>query len=465
MDNGSQLPRNSLRNLMRRVWRTLGSTRLAAILLAVFLLAALLAAIVPQMPADPAAHEAWLAAVRLRYRGSTDLLYAVGLFDAYHAPWFVALLAALLLNTLLCTLQRLPRLWRALSGPPLIARPEAFFAGAARRAEWPVPSLQAGLAAAREVLSRRRYRTYTEHDQVASVAHLYAEQGQWAQAGTVVSHTAGLLLLLALLARPALAWQESGVVLLPGQTYAPDRGSRPGVWDSRLAVQAGPLAIDRYPDGQPRDYRVPLAILADGSPPKTRIVRINHPLTVRGIHFHFQGYGPAAQVMAPEDTFDLAFAEGGAQEVELPQAGLGLRLAYQPEAAPVAGGGEGTLFVEARTADGALLGSGSVADGDQIEVQGTTLTFHLGHYTTWQISRDPTFALALVAAGALLAGMVVSLWVPQRRLWLRVDGQATRLAGSGDLDGELGALAETVAGAWSGANDSAREPEEEAGGR
>ena len=157
---------------MRKLWRFLGSTPLAAVLLAVLLLASLAASLLPQMPADPAAREAWLSAVELRYGNATGLLHALGWFDAYHAPWFLALLIALLLNTLICTVQRFPRLWKSLTRPPVITRPEAFYKGFAQRAEWPVPSLEAGEATAQRMLARHRYRSYAERDEGGSLAGL-----------------------------------------------------------------------------------------------------------------------------------------------------------------------------------------------------------------------------------------------------------------------------------------------------
>jgi len=414
--------------LLHNLWRALGSTRLAAILLAAALLASLLASLFPQMPADPAAHEPWLAAVALRYGHATRLLSALGLFDAYHAPWFLALLAALLLNILACTLQRLPRLWRALSRPPVVVRPDTFYLGFAHRAEWPVPSLLDGLTAAQEGLARRRYRVHTEHGK--EIAYLYADRGRWGQIGTLVSHVAALLLALAVVAHPALGWKESGVTLLPGQVRAIGHGRD-------FAVRAGRLTVERYPDGQPRDYRVPLAVLADASPTMTRTVRINHPLAFRGAAFHLQGYGPAARLTTPERTFDLAFTGGQAHEVTLPNSGLTLRVTYQPEGA--------SLFVEALDANGLLLGSGTVADGQRIEVRETPITFALSRYTVWQVSHDPTFGLAVGAAALLLAAAVVSLWVHHRRLWLRVDGQKAQMVGAGDFGDAFEPLADELA--------------------
>lgn len=410
--------------LLRGLWRTLGSTRLAAILLSALLLTSLLASLFPQLPADPATHESWLAAVALRYGQVTRLLHTLGLFDAYQAPWFLALLIALLLNTLACTLQRLSRLWRVLSRPPTVVRPETFYLGLAHRAEWPVPSPQEGLAAMLNRLARHRYRIYTEHREWAT--YLYAERGRWSQVGTLVSHVAALLLLIAVAARPALGWQENDVTLLPGQVHAIGHGRD-------IRVRAGSLTVARHPDGQPRDYRVPLTVLVNVSPVMTRSVRINHPLTLRGVAFHLQSYGPAVRVTTPERSLDMAFTSGQTKEITLPDSNLTLRVAYQPEGA--------ALFVEALGADGTLLGSGIVADGDQIEVQGTPITFSLDRYTVWQVSHDPTFGLAVVAAALLLAAAVVSLWVPHRRLWLGVDAGKAQMVGVGDFDTNFETLA------------------------
>lgn len=80
------------------------------------------------------------------------------------------------------------------------------FTSALPAAEWPVPSLLDGLTAAQEGLARRRYRIHTAQDE--GMAYLYAERGRWGHVGTLVSHAAALLLALAVIARPALGWQQ-----------------------------------------------------------------------------------------------------------------------------------------------------------------------------------------------------------------------------------------------------------------
>jgi ABC-type transport system involved in cytochrome c biogenesis permease subunit len=328
--------------------RALGSRSLAAVLLGALLLATLLVSLFPQAPGQAAARGPWLAAAALRYGKSTATLDALGLFDAYHTPWFLALLTALLFNTLVCTVQRVPRLWRSLTRPAAGPRPEAVH-----------------------------------------------------QATSLVSHLAAVALVVAIAARPVLVTEETGVKLLPGQAHSFDQ-------DRNLTVKTGSLAVDLYPGGQPRDYRVPLALVSEGSPVVTETVHLNQPATFHGVAFYLQGYGPAAEVIAPEGTFRVALAGDQSREVALAAAGVALRLAYQPD-------GSG-LFVEAldtSSANPTAIGSGLVGDGEQIQVRGVPIVLRLTHYTIWQVGRDPTFGVAVGAAGLLLAAVLASLWLPQ----------------------------------------------------
>jgi cytochrome c biogenesis protein ResB len=278
------------------------------------------------------------------------------------------------------------------------------------------------LIAAESTLTRRHYRAHADRDEDTGLAYLYAERCRWAQAGTIVSHLAALGLALAVVARPALSWQETDLILLPGQTLDVGHGRD-------MAVGLSDLKLETDPDGQTRSIRALLLLQVGDSPPITRTVGFNDPATHRGVSFHLQGYGRGARLTTPEGDRHLAFTGSQTHEVALTETGPALRIAHQPD--------EDALFVEAQAADGTMLGSGLVADGQEIKVQGIPVTFALSHYTLWQVSHDPTFAPALAAAAVLLAGMVFSLWLPYRRLWLRLDGKCAQMVGAGAFDGEF----------------------------
>lgn len=406
-----------------RLWRMLGSRQLAVILLIALLLALSFGSLFPQMPAELSSQEPWLEAVDLRYGPATGFLEKVGVFETYRSFWFLALLAALLLNTLICTVQRLPGLWRSLTEPSVIQKPEAFFQSFAHRAEWMLGSLDQGLAVVQHALMRHRFQPQVARDETNGCVSLYAERGRWSQVSTLVSHAVAMLLVIAVVCRPAFGWQESNLTLLPGE------GTRIGHGTS-LDIRAGQLITEPQ-------LGASLAVWADTSA-ISYTVRINHPLTFRGVTFHLQGYGPAVQITSPEGIFGAAISGSQAEQVTLPEAGLTLRVAHRPE--------EGALFVEVLAADGALLGSGNVAPGQEIDIEGIPIAFSLTNYTVWQVSRDPTFGPAVVSAVLLLGAVVISLWVPYRRLWVRVDAEGRAwMVGAGDWTKEFDIIATEIA--------------------
>jgi cytochrome c biogenesis protein ResB len=198
---------------LRDFWRILGSIRLAAALLFALLLASVLASMFPQMPDDPSIHEPWLAAVRSRYGPITGLWRTLGLFDAHRSPLFLALFSALLLNTLICTVQRVSSLCRSFARAPVVIQSAAFYQGAALCAEWPVARGADAVDVAQRSLARRGYRVRVARD--AHSAYLYAERGRWGRLGSPISHAAAIAFFLALLLCPASSWQVPS-----GQGYA-----------------------------------------------------------------------------------------------------------------------------------------------------------------------------------------------------------------------------------------------------
>lgn len=193
---------------LRNSWRILGSIRLAAALLFALLLASALASLFPQMPDDPSVREPWLAAVQSRYGPVMGLWRTLGLFDVYRSPLFLALFAALLLNTCVCTLQRVTSLCSSLTRAPVVIQSAAFYQRVNLCAEWPVARGADAVGIAHRSLARRGYRVRCAHD--AHSVYLYAERGKWDRLGSPISHAAAIAFFVALLLCPALNWQDRG---------------------------------------------------------------------------------------------------------------------------------------------------------------------------------------------------------------------------------------------------------------
>jgi hypothetical protein len=152
---------NPIHRLWRSSWRALASTRLALWLLAGLGLLMLTGTLLPQLPAamDESARATWFQLAQQKYGSLYTPLRFLGLFELYRSPGFLALAAAVSVNTALCTINRLRALSRMI------------------------------------------------------------RKGRIAALGTLITHVAVITLLLSLVVSDGYSWQESAVTLAAGQTH------------------------------------------------------------------------------------------------------------------------------------------------------------------------------------------------------------------------------------------------------
>jgi cytochrome c biogenesis protein len=414
---------------------------LAVVLLIAVVLGALVGTLFPQLTSstatDPAASARWLAAAQEKYGLLFGLYRALGLFDVYHSPWFLVLIAALVLNTLVCTIDRLRVLWRAITARPRIEQAETFYEKMPNRISLTVGSTEQGETALRQVLGRRRYHVVTERQD--EVTHFFAERNRLARLATLVTHTSLVLLVLGFLWSGWGGWRERAVALGPGQVYDVGHGQS-------FAVRSEGLEIERYPNGQPSDYRAHLVVLEKGTEVKRKTVRVNDPLTYRGVSFYLYSYGPAGRVRATDaesqpvplqveagqevasGEVTLNFAgEGDGQEIVVPSLDLVMRLVFYYQGP--------SLFVQAtRSGEARPFGAGSIRGGDSLKVGDVTFEFALDRYIVLQVVRDPGFKWVILAGFLAMGGLIFSFYFPHKRLWAKVMAGELRLAGRTERD-------------------------------
>ena len=108
--------------------------------------------------------------------------------------------------------------------------------------------------------------------------------------------------------------------------------------------------------------------------------------------------------------------------------------------------------------------------GQEFELpDGTTVSFDgLRRYAAFDIAHDPFERWVLASALIAVGGLILSLFVPRRRVWVRVrstaDGAVLEVAGlarSDDpmLEEDVRALATTLSTAQDGPRDSAHRPQ------
>lgn len=424
--------------IVARVWRELSALRLAAVLLALLVGIVLVGTVIPQMPSEvatnPTARTAWLAAAEAKLGARAGWYNSLGLFTLYRSPIFVLAVALLLLNTLVCTLNRLGGVWRGITAPPRVVQSEEFYTNARHRAA--IPATKAAEELVRGILARRRYRVV----QVAreGVTYVYADRGRWFHLAMPLVHLGVLVVILAFAVSQWAGWRVPGMALPPGQVTAVGNG--PG-W----ALGSERFTIERAADGG-WDYAATVSVLENGVEVRRGVVRVNGPLTYRGVSCYLTSYGPAVRVDAhdvngvavtmrvesisreAQGSVVIPFAGVGAgEDLSIPAHNLGLHLVYHAQ--------EPVLFVQVRRLDdGHLLAQGYPDEGEPVEVGGVTFTLGQEYYPVLELVYDPGFGPAVGGAFVVVIGLLLAFFLPRRRLWLRVAEDGILLAGQARRD-------------------------------
>ena len=265
----------------RRVWRLLISLKLAVILLLAILLVAFLSTLFPQLPpdvaADPETRGLWLAVAQERYGLLFGPLHALGLFEFSKAWWFRLLLAGLFLSTLACTVNRLGSIWRIVFRPRV--KPSGIlFERGVNRVSLRADSSEKVIEAVKGALSKRRYRLSVKR--VGKTTYLLADKNRLARLGSLVTHISLLIFILGALWYRGFGWRRE-VALTPGETYEIGPG---------FQLRSDGFRVERYPGGEPRDYRAHLAVIEGEQEVLTKIVRVNEPLVYEGVSLYLKSY-------------------------------------------------------------------------------------------------------------------------------------------------------------------------------
>lgn len=481
---------------LRRAWRRLTSMRTALMLLFLLALAAVPGSLLPQRPLNPAKVDRYLA----EHGGFGRLVDRLGGFDVFGTPWFAAIYLLLFVSLVGCLAPRIRLHARALrADPPPTPRRLSRLPASATYQTDDSPAEHA--AAARRAL--RGWRVVSR-DEPAGVVTVAAERGYLRETGNLLFHVA-LTVLLVGIAAGRLAGYHGTVLVEEGKGFCNSVALYDSFRAGRLIDgQLTPFCLDRLDaftatyeaDGTPSQFRADIEYSVGTDGPRQRYaLEVNHPLRLDGVRVYLVSHGfsprftvrtPSGQVFRdvsapflPQDGQLLS--EGviklpDARPQQLALAGLFAPTAavdpagkvFSAAAQPIAPGAaivvyRGDLGIDSGrpqsvyTVDQTQLDRGALVEvaranmvrGQSIALDdGTRITFDgYRQWATVQVSRDPGQRIALGAAAAIVIGLLLSLSIRRRRVWLRLT-PSDGAAGSGRTVVEVGGLARTDAGTF-----------------
>ncbi|HEV7192765.1 MAG TPA: cytochrome c biogenesis protein ResB [Jatrophihabitantaceae bacterium] len=445
--------------------------RTALVLLFLLAVAAVPGSLLPQRPLNPDKTNAYLTS----HGGWGRLLDHLGMFDVFGSVWFAAIYLLLFISLVGCLIPRIRLHARNVARKPLPAPrnldrlPESGSLATTDTA--PVFA-----AAARRALGRRW--RIVQRDEANGVLTLSAEKGYSRETGNLIFHVA-LLVSLVLIAVGRLYSYQGSVVVIQGadqgfcNTVSAYDSWKPGRFAAEGKVSPAPFCIDEMSrftatytsSGEPSQFAAHVVYRRTiDSPPQQKTITVNHPLRLEGDRVYLIGHGYAPQVtihmpdgsvrqdtaaFIPQDATTF-LSEGAFKEAGVPgkKQDVGVSGFFAPTPALTA---DGVVTSVSPQVSDPVLGI-FVYDGDLNYnglpqsvyaldtskmtklgaanlVTGQTKTFANGVSVTFdgwvpwasiQVSHDPSQGYLLAAATAMVIGLLGSLGVRRRRIWLRI---------------------------------------------
>jgi cytochrome c biogenesis protein len=232
------------------------------------------------MRGNEAATSAWVESQRGTFGPFTEPMHRFGLFNVFHAKWFLIALGFLVVNVTTCTLNRWSPTFRNVFHPPKRV-PDSFYDRAHNRATL-APVSPAALDAG---LRRMRFRVETtetrDEPNGGATTYVFADRYPWTQLATFVSHLA----LILFIAGGLVSWLtgfSSEIFVGEGTTAPVFAVSDPDQMQVRVDDTVGTFG-DR---GNPLDFRTHLTIFKNGEQVAEGTTTVNDPFKYGGYRFH-----------------------------------------------------------------------------------------------------------------------------------------------------------------------------------
>lgn len=457
--------------LLRKGWRRLISMRTALVLLFLLAIAAVPGSLLPQRDLNPVRTQQYID----EHGSWGRFLDRLGMFDVFGSPWFAAVYLLLFVSLIGCLVPRIRVHLKSLRAKPLPAPRN--LGRLPQNASFDVHGDRTAheLAALSRAALGRRWRTIIREEPGGAVA-LAAEKGYSRETGNLLFHVA-LLALLVCIAVGNLFGYQGTVLVTEGRGFCNSVLTYDSFKSGRLAQdgQVAPfciISLDDFEatyraDGSPQMFRADLTYsrTVDDGPEHYRL-EVNSPLRLEGdrVYLLNHGYTPVITVTRPgqapvtsEAAFvpgDLNYTSEGAFKFAGP-VGAGQDLGVEGIFAPTSVDHGGVITSSSPTLGNPVIGliayqgdlglqlgpqsvyslsaeqkeSGALVEQDRQNLglgqtmtlaDGTTITFDsVKEWASLQVSHDPTQRELLMAAVAMIAGLLGSLAVRRRRMWVR----------------------------------------------
>lgn len=392
-----------------RIVAFLGSVRFTIFLLSFIAVASVFGTLIKQQ-APP---EEYLS----RFSANTyAIIHGLGFDDVFHSRWFLVSILIFALNLILCTFRRLIFLLRS-QAPPALPKESSL-------TTLDSSFIQEGVSIEDAARFLKGYRTASVSQQGTVL-----EKGRIAQYGVLVIHGSILLILLGSLIGLHFGYRGSlnlsvgeakdVITLRDGEATPVTLG---------FTVKCADFKVSFYENGQPKEFVSRLEVLENGRVAVKKDIRVNDPLTYKGISFYQATYGDNAVFRFSIAGENVELSEGSTFK----HGGLLLMIVRYAESVHDFGPGVQVAYLD----DGGPKAVWFLRDVPRLREQvilGVPVKLkeiEQGRYTGLEVSKDPGLWFVWCGFFFMLCGLYINFGLYHRCLYLLPKDGGVLIAGT-----------------------------------
>jgi cytochrome c biogenesis protein len=399
-------------NIISSIWKFFASVQIAIVTLSTISLVSIIGTVIPQKEAP----EWYIQQYGPNLARFFDLFH---LGDMFGSIWFKALLCLLSANLIICSIDRFPGVWKQIVSDNT-KTPAKRLKAMKRSATW-TAAASATVAAEHFTgfLSGKGWKIQSAETEEGLL--LSGQKGAWTRLGVFLVHGAILVILVGAIIGSTLGFKGFASIL-EGQSIGKVSINNSGASvNLGFQVRCDGFNIDYYANGMPKEYRSDLTILEKGKEVLHKAIKVNSPLTYKGITFYQSSYQAYKDFLlsitdtttGKEKTFMVPFQK------ELPWKAEGLRFGVINDQAT----GEKITRIKIWLSDPSgppsifWMDAGSQKtlkrNGKRYLILGEQL-----YSTGLQVAKDPGVWWVYVGCALILFGLFVAFFTSHRRIWL-----------------------------------------------
>lgn len=422
------------------IWNLFSSVKLAVVVFSIISLTSVVGTVIEQQ-AEPARNIKLLGKLFGGNFAPTAfrILDAMGFTDMFRSWWFMSLLFVFAANIIVCSINRLPKIWKVVREPIKPLSAELFNTMSIKR-EFVLKD-RPGKASEKAgvVLKKNGFRAVVRQGDEAF--QLYAEKGRYSRLGVYITHLSILIIMTGAVIGMILGFNAS-LNLPEGAASAVAYKSEAMQIPLGFEIRCDNFEVSFYDNSDtPKSFKSWLTIFDNGREVMKKVIDVNSPLHYKGITFYQSSYGYSP---SPDSIFKFTVTsnQGVKEEVNVKfgetfaipgTAVTGKVIDFSP-ALGIDESGKLYTYAEMMHNPAALVEfseNGQMKYRQWILVRmpqtwkvadGTVEFKHLwgAQYTGLQVRKDPGVWVVYLGCLVMTLGLYATFFMGHERLWIRL---------------------------------------------